>query len=148
MIAAMKATTAPTHVHALAIAPGDIDFMGHVNNSVYLEWVQEAVIAYWEKVAPAEAVARHLWVALKHEITYRRPAFLDDTIVASVVAESVQGARAFFSTLITRGEEVLAEVKSSWCCLDAATLRPARLARDVVRRFVPEYGAAGRPRCG
>jgi len=130
--------TAPTHIHPLAIAPGDIDFMGHVNNSVYLEWVQEAVIAYWRKVAPAEAVAQHLWVAIKHEITYRRPAFLDDAVVASVVAEGVQGARAFFSTLITRGEEVLAEVKSSWCCLDAATRRPARLARDVVRRFLPE----------
>jgi len=130
--------TIPMHRHALAIEARDIDFMGHVNNSVYLEWVQEAVVAYWERVAPAEAVARHLWVALKHEITYRRPAFLDDAVVASVVAESVQGARAFFSTLITRGEEVLAEVKSSWCCLDAATMRPARLARDVVRRFVPE----------
>jgi len=134
----MTAPTAPIHRHALAIEPGDIDFMGHVNNSVYLEWVQEAVVAYWRRVAPAEAVTGHLWVALKHEITYRRPAFLDDRIVAQVVAEGVQGARAFFSTLITRGEEVLAEVKSSWCCLDAATLRPARLARDVVRRFVPD----------
>ncbi|HST35586.1 MAG TPA: thioesterase family protein [Allosphingosinicella sp.] len=134
----MTAATAPTHLHALAVAPDDIDFMGHVNNSVYLKWVQEAVIAYWQRMAPAEAVTQHLWVALKHEITYRRPAFLDDTLVASVVAEGVQGARAFFSTLITRGGEVLAEVKSSWCCLDAATLRPARLARDVVRRFLPE----------
>lgn len=126
------------HRHPLAIEAGDIDFMGHVNNAVYLKWVQEAVIAYWRHLAPAEAVAQHLWVAIRHEITYRRPAFLDDNIVASVVADGVQGARAFFSTLITRGEEVLAEVKSSWCCLDAATLRPARLARDVVRRFLPE----------
>jgi acyl-CoA thioester hydrolase len=126
------------HRHPLAIDAGDIDFMGHVNNAVYLKWVQEAVIAYWRHLAPAEAVAQHLWVAIRHEITYRRPAFLDDNIVASVVADGVQGARAFFSTLITRGEEVLAEVKSSWCCLDAATLRPARLARDVVRRFLPE----------
>jgi acyl-CoA thioester hydrolase len=131
-------TAQAPHRHALAIAPGDIDFMGHVNNSVYLKWVQEAVVAYWERVAPAEAVARHLWVALKHEITYRRPAFLDDIVTASVVAEGVQGARALFSTLIVRGEEVLAEVKSSWCCLDAATRRPARLARDIVRRFLPE----------
>jgi acyl-CoA thioester hydrolase len=137
-MAAMTARAAPAHVHPLAVEAGDIDFMGHVNNSVYLEWVQEAVVAYWRKVAPADAVARHLWVALKHEITYRRPAFLDDALAARVVAEGVEGARAFFSTLITRGEEVLAEVKSSWCCLDAATLRPARLARDVVRRFVPE----------
>ena len=129
---------APAHHHALAVAPSDVDFMGHVNNAVYLTWVQEAVLAYWRAVAPAEAVAQHLWVAIKHEITYRRPAFLDDTIVAQVAAEGVQGARAFFSTLIKRGEDVLAEVKSSWCCLDAATLRPVRLARDVVRRFLPE----------
>jgi len=132
---------APKHVHALAIRPGDIDFMGHVNNAVYLNWVQEAVIAYWQRVAPAEAVAQHLWVAIRHEITYRRPAFLDDNLVASVVAEGVQGARAFFSTLITRGEDILAEVKSSWCCLDAATMRPARLARDVVTRFLPDSAA-------
>ena len=39
---------------------------------------------------------------------------------------------------VERGEDVLAEVKSSWCCLDAATQRPARLARDVVRMFVGE----------
>lgn len=134
----MATSAAPPHIHTLAIEPGDIDFMGHVNNSVYLEWVQEAVIAYWRRVAPAEAVAQHLWVALKHEITYRRPAFLEDRIVAQVVAEGVQGARAFFCTLIKRGEVVLAEVKSSWCCLDAATQRPARLARDVVRRFVAD----------
>lgn len=134
----MTIRPAPPHIHALEVDPGDIDFMGHVNNSVYLKWVQEAVIAYWRHVAPAEAVARHLWVAIRHEITYRRPAFRDDTLAAAVVAEGVQGARAFFSTLITRGEEVLAEVKSSWCCLDAATMRPARLARDVVRRFLPD----------
>ncbi len=134
----MTSASAPAHVHPLAIAPGDIDFMGHVNNAVYLQWVQEAVIAYWRKAAPAEAVAQHLWVAIKHEITYRRPAFLDDAVAATVVAEGMQGARAFFTTLIRRGEDVLAEVKSSWCCLDAATLRPARLARDVVRRFLPE----------
>ena len=137
----MSETAAPPHVHAVAVEPGDIDFMGHVNNSVYLKWVQEAVIAYWRRVAPAEAVAQHLWVALKHEITYRRPAFLEDNVVAQVVAEGMHGARAFFHTAIKRGEEVLAEVKSSWCCLDAATQRPARLARDVVRMFVGEKQA-------
>ena len=124
--------------HAIGIAPADIDHMGHVNNSVYLRWVQEAVISYWQKVAPAEAIAGHLWVALKHEITYRRPAFLDDDVVADVIAEQMQGARAFFSTIIRRGEDVVAEVRSCWCCLDAATRRPARLARDVVSRFLPD----------
>lgn len=123
------------HRFPIGIKPDDIDFMGHVNNATYLQWVQAAVVSHWEKLAPAEAVARHLWVALRHEITYRKPAFLDDEVVASVVLEKVQGARAFYQTLIQRGEEVLAEVKSSWCCLDAATLRPARIAQDIAERF-------------
>ncbi|WP_300973990.1 thioesterase family protein [Sphingomonas sp. LHG3406-1] len=123
--------------HSIGIEPADIDHMGHVNNSVYLKWVQEAVVRYWEKVAPSEAVTRHLWVALKHEIEFRRPTFLDDVVVADVIAERVQGARALFTTVIRRGEDVLAEVKSTWCCLDANSMRPARLAKDVVNRFLP-----------
>ena len=126
------------HNHPIAIAPGDIDFMGHVNNARYLTWVQDAVVEHWRALAPPQAVAEHLWVALKHEITYRKPAFLDDTVFATVVLEKVQGARASFETLIKRGEEVLAEVKSSWCCLDAETRRPARLAKDVIARFLPK----------
>ncbi len=123
--------------HSIGILPADIDHMGHVNNSVYLKWVQEAVVRYWEKVAPTEAVTSHLWVALKHEIEFRRPTFLEDQVVADVIADQMQGARAFFTTVIRRGETVLAEVKSIWCCLDAASLRPARLAKDIVSRFMP-----------
>lgn len=123
------------HNYTVGIEPADIDFMGHVNNASYLKWVQAAVISHWQRLAPAEAVAGHLWVALKHEITYRKPAFLDDAVVATVLLEKVQGARAFYETIIRRGEEVLAEVKSSWCCLDAETRRPARLTRSIVDRF-------------
>jgi acyl-CoA thioester hydrolase len=123
--------------HPVAIEPADIDEMGHVNNATYLKWVQEAVVDYWRSVAPPEAVARHLWVALKHEITYRRPTFLQDVVVAEVIAEKVEGARAMFTTVVRRGEEVLSEIKSSWCCLDAVTRRPARLAHDVVGMFLP-----------
>ncbi|OYX08363.1 MAG: hypothetical protein B7Z08_09875 [Sphingomonadales bacterium 32-68-7] len=56
-------------------------------------------------------------------------------MVAEVVLQKVQGARAFYETLIRRGEDIVAEIKSSWCCLDSATLRPVRPARDVVERF-------------
>ncbi|MFB0873362.1 MULTISPECIES: acyl-CoA thioesterase [unclassified Sphingobium] len=129
------------HDYAIGIDPADIDFMGHVNNASYLKWVQNAVLDHWRALAPAEAVAQHLWVALKHEITYRKPTFLNDEVIATVFLEKVQGARAFYETVIRRGEDVLAEVKSSWCCVDASTLRPARLARDVIERFFAgDYG--------
>jgi acyl-CoA thioester hydrolase len=126
------------HHHPIGIVPDDIDFMGHVNNARYLNWVQDAVVAHWQKLAPPSAIAAHLWVALKHEITYRKPAFLNDEVIATTVLESFQGARAFYNTLIKRGEEVLAEVKSSWCCIDAQTLRPARIAQEWARNFFPD----------
>ena len=131
-------THALPYDHRIGIDPADIDFMGHVNNASYLKWVQEAVLDHWRKLAPADAVATHLWVALRHEITYRKPTFLQDEVIATVLLEKVQGARAFYQTVIRRGEEVLAEVKSSWCCIDAETLRPARLAQSVVERFFPK----------
>ena len=127
-----------TFHYPIGIRADDIDHMGHVNNSVYLKWVQDAVVKFWETVAPPEAVARHLWIALAHEIQYRRPTFLNDVVVADVITERVAGAKAMFTTVIKRGEDVLAEVKSTWCCLDAVTKRPARLARDVAGRFLPK----------
>jgi acyl-CoA thioester hydrolase len=132
----MMSSAAP-HFHPIGIVADDIDFMGHVNNARYLTWVQDAVLAHWNSLAPPDAVAKYLWVALKHEITYRKPAFLDDQVIASVVLEKVQGARSFYETLIKRGEDVLAEVKSSWCCIDAETLRPARIAADIAAHFFP-----------
>ncbi|WP_271077218.1 acyl-CoA thioesterase [Aurantiacibacter sp. MUD61] len=118
----------------IRILPEDIDFMGHVNNSRYLNWVQDVVLQHWQKLAPAEEVASKAWVALKHEITYRKPAFLDDDVIAETVLEKIAGARSFYNTVIKRGEEVLAEVQSMWCCIDSETLRPARIDRDVAEK--------------
>ena len=143
MLIASPMSTAIPHSVPVGIDPADIDFMGHVNNASYLKWVQSAVIDHWRALAPADAVAAHLWVALKHEITYRRPTFLGDVVIATVLLNRVQGARAFYQTVIKRGEEVLAEVQSSWCCLDSETMRPARLAREIIQRFfVTEPGRA------
>ncbi len=131
------------HDFHVPIDPSDIDFMGHVNNASYLKWVQDAVLSHWQKIAPPDAVAAHLWVALKHEITYRKPTFLNDDVIATVLLEKVQGARAFYQTVIKRGEDVLAEVTSSWCCIDAETLRPARLATSVIEKFFPKAAEQG-----
>lgn len=128
--------------HPIKIETADIDFMGHVNNATYLTWVQNAVIAHWERFAGSDAIAAHRWVALKHEITYRKAAYLDDQLVATTVLERVRRESAFYDTVISRGKDVLAHVKSRWCCLDAVTLRPIRLADDIVKRFLPPKTAA------
>lgn len=125
------------HAFAINVEPGDIDMMGHVNNAIYLKWVQDAVVAHWHRFATPAAVDAHVWIALKHEITYRKPAFLHDPVVATVTLEQVRRESAFYDTIVSRGKDVLATVKSRWCCLDATTLRPKRVADDIIRRFLP-----------
>lgn len=128
------------HRFPIVVDAGDIDFMGHVNNATYLKWVQAAVLSHWQRLAPVETVAAHVWVAVKHEITYRKPAFLEDEVVATVLLEKIRRESAFYDTVFRRGDELLTEVKSRWCCLDAETLRPTRLPKDVIDRFFQDIG--------
>lgn len=39
----------------IVVVPEDIDDLGHVNNVVYLRWVQEVAIAHWTSAAPADS---------------------------------------------------------------------------------------------
>lgn len=120
----------------LDVAETEIDDQGRVNNAVYLTWVQTAVLRHWARFAPQRAVAESLWVAIKHEIRYRHPAYLHDHVVVRLLLEKLRGALAHYRARIDCGDETLAEVASCWCRLDAATKKPARLARDLVARFL------------
>jgi len=133
----MFAQATQRFVYHIDVADADIDDMGHVNNAVYLSWVQTAVLRHWRRFAPKEAVSTRLWVALAHDIRYRRPALPHDHVAVRLLLEKLEGAKAFYRTTIERGGETLAEVKSCWCCLDAATRKPVRLARDIINRFLP-----------
>ena len=132
------------HEYPIAIRPTDIDALGHVNNAVYLEWVQNAVLSHWHAFADADAIAAFRWVAVRHEITYRKPAFLDDGLVASVLLERVRRESAYYETVIRRGDECVAEARSRWCCIEADTKRPARLPDTVIAGF-PLACTAGAP---
>lgn len=138
MAASERSTSeTPKFEHEIAILPRDIDDMGHVNNAVYLRWVQEAIIGYWQHISSIDAQQELLWVAVKHEIFYRTPLFLNDEVDALVTATGARGSRASFSTYFRRGEATAVEVLSSWCCVDPVTRRPKRIAHDIARRFPP-----------
>jgi acyl-CoA thioester hydrolase len=97
---------------------------------------QDAVTAFWRQNAPSGAVRSVAWVALKHEITYRCPAFLDERVDVQMLIERIVGARAYFGATIRRGATVLADVKSVWCSVDITSLRPVRLDRNVRDTFL------------
>ncbi|MEY2440425.1 MAG: acyl-CoA thioester hydrolase, partial [Verrucomicrobiota bacterium] len=49
------------------VLPTDIDGQNHVNNTVYLRWVQDVATAHWEALASEEAQKAMGWVVLRHE---------------------------------------------------------------------------------
>ena len=67
----------------LTVRPEHIDDNGHVNNVVYVGWLQEAGTAHWRARFSAEDQARWSWVALRHEIDYLRPIAPDATGVVA-----------------------------------------------------------------
>ena len=67
----------------------DIDEMGHVNNVVYLQWVQDVALAHWKSVSGADDDKVHLWVTLRHEIDYRKEIKPEEEIIAETWVASM-----------------------------------------------------------
>ncbi len=114
---------------AFPVAAEDIDELGHVNNVVYLRWVQEIAVAHWRAAAPAELQADVVWVVLRHEIDYKRPARAGEVVVGRTWVGEATGSRFERFTEFVRGaeREVLAHARSVWCPLNARTGRPRRV---------------------
>ena len=60
--------------------PSDIDELGHVNNAVWVRWIQELATAHWQAVAPQDAIDRYIWVVTRHEIAYRGNVGVGDVV--------------------------------------------------------------------
>lgn len=115
---------------------GDIDENGHVNNIVYVRWLQEVATAHWFAVAPAEDVARFFWVISRHEVDYLRASFPGEALVAETWGENPRGARFDRCTRI-RGPDGAPRVtaRTTWVLMDRALQRPARVPKAMMALF-------------
>jgi acyl-CoA thioester hydrolase len=92
----MEATESAGVGMRIVVAWGDMDALGHVNNTVYLRWFESARIAWWEKVAPAaRPLAEGIGPILaRTTIDYRRPVRYPDTVEVRVTARRIGGKSA------------------------------------------------------
>jgi len=119
--------------------PDDIDFMGHVNNAVWLQWAQDIAIAHWESVAEPAHVEAYLWVVTRHEIDYRGNIAAGGSVVAETRIETPPtGAR--FERLIDftlpEGGRPIVSVRSTWAMIGRESGRLMRIPPEVVRPFL------------
>jgi acyl-CoA thioester hydrolase len=120
----------------VSVLSGDIDGQNHVNNTVYLRWVQEVATAHWQSIASTEARERIGWVVLRHEIDYKSPAGLgDDVVLRTWVGKATRITFERF-TEIRRGDgQVLSTARTLWCPINSKTGRPIRVPAEVREQF-------------
>ena len=116
----------------------DVDELGHVNNAVWVRWIQDMATAHWEAVAAAEHQAAYVWVVVRHEIDYLRAVLPGETVTGRTwVAEAPKGAR--FDRLVEfAGEDGKPRVRArtTWAILDKETGRPLRVPAEVAAPFL------------
>ncbi len=121
----------------MEVRPEDIDLMGHVNNTVYLRWVQDAAVAHWNTLAPSEERETILWVVRRHEIDYKRAAFSGDTLKAETwIGNATKFAFDRHTAIINVSSgRILALARTVWCPIDRKTGRPTDVSPAVRNLF-------------
>jgi acyl-CoA thioester hydrolase len=121
----------------ITIGPSDIDEHGHVNNVVYLRWVQEAATAHWRAAATASQQADVSWFVVRHEIDYKHAARLGDAIIARTWVGNANARTFERYTEILREHDgrLLARARTLWCPIDMRTGKLTRVGADIRERF-------------
>ena len=128
---------APVFETTVPVLPADIDEQNHVNNTVYLRWVQDVAVAHWKSLASKEAQAAIGWVVLRHEIDYRLPAGLGDEIILRTWVGEATRLKFERLTQIRRrkGQQILANARTLWVPIDWSTGKPTRVSAEVRAQF-------------
>jgi len=124
---------------AFTAAPEHIDELGHVNNAVWLQWVQDIATAHWSAVAAPEHVERYVWVVTRHEIDYRGNVGLGESVAGETWIPNPPKGAQFDRCVEFRdgaGKRLVA-VKSTWAMLDKTSGRLVRVPAEVAAPFMP-----------
>ena len=119
------------------VVAADIDEQNHVNNTVYLRWVQDVATAHWRAIASRPAQETIGWIVLRHEIDYKAPATLGDKIALRTWVGKASRLTFERFTEIRRksDDQLLSQARTLWCPINAQTGRPTRVSVEVRTRF-------------
>lgn len=124
--------------HHLTVPASAIDDMNHVNNVMYLQWVQEVAKKHWETKTDSAIRNTYVWVVLNHYIEYHHPAFEKDEIILQTWIDNHRGVKSERHTKILnkKTNKVLVSAKTTWCLLHKETLRPTRITDEISTLFL------------
>ncbi|OJY69678.1 MAG: thioesterase [Sphingobium sp. 66-54] len=118
--------------------PADIDIMGHVNNAVWVRWMEAIATAHWQAIAPAEAQRRYAWVVTRHEIDYRGNVGAGQTVTARTWVPDPPRGACFdrIVEFIGADGKVKVAARTTWAMVDLESRRLMRVPAELAALFV------------
>lgn len=122
----------------LVVEENNLDRQRHVNNVQYVQWVQDVAEEHWEARASEEQKSKVIWVVIRHEIDYKKEAFLGDNISLQTYVGETTHVTSVRHVIIKNADtdKLLAEAKTTWCLLDKKTKRPVKISEELKRVFL------------
>ena len=117
--------------------PEHIDELGHVNNAVWVQWIQDLATAHWDSAARPEDLAQFFWVVVRHEIDYRGNISEGQSATgATYIPDEAKGATSVRVVEFTDVHgKPLVSARTTWAMLDKESQRLARVRPDVSAPF-------------
>lgn len=117
--------------------PEHIDVLGHVNNAVWVQWMEAIATAHWEAAAAPAHLAAYAWVVVRHEIDYKGNIRLGESVAAETfIPEGPSGAR--FDRLVdfrNGAGKVIVSARTTWALIDRESQRLMRVPPEVAAPF-------------
>jgi acyl-CoA thioester hydrolase len=123
-----------------AVRQYELDILGHVNNAVYLNWVEQAAIDHVEALGFGRdwAASRGgVWVVREHRVTYLRPVEYGETVLVTTLPQALGGVRGTRRTEIHREADgaLTTEATTEWIWVRSSDGRPTRIPAELLALF-------------
>jgi acyl-CoA thioester hydrolase len=124
-------------VITIKVSPVHLDFVNHVNNVVYVQWMQDIATMHWDALASNKLKNEILWMIKRHEIDYHNQAFLNDELRMETWTGEYTNVTWKGHYEITRpsDKKKIIAAASVWIPIDTATQRPRRIDEELLMIF-------------
>lgn len=121
----------------IKVVESDIDDLNHVNNAIYVKWMDEVAKKHWSSLSKDYNLEDYIWVVNRHEIDYKNEALLGDEIIAKTWVGETRGVTSERFIEFYKNEILIAKSKTIWVLLDAKTFKPTRIRENILKVLQP-----------
>jgi acyl-CoA thioester hydrolase len=120
------------------VVTSNIDELNHVNNVVYLQWIQDIAGLHWNELKQGVDTAAYVWVVIRHEIDYLNQALLGDTLLAKTWVGKTAGVKSIRHVEFYRNNKLLVKAQTTFCLLHAKSFKPMRITDEILAMLAPK----------